>query len=226
MARTRTTNRQTPWGLSDRAEILADGITWYSTPSHGGYHLSPERMRQLRAKFPEYKLFAGAPWFEEDCDCVLVHLAFPELYDRQNIGLSIQAARHFLKTFGMTWAEIVRHIDQDPELSAIEREFKELAKTHWQNGGGGSIPRDFPEQYRRGWRIQLRRGAELRNLIAPDYPDRDFYTDADIADWPDFETIRAQVAAQKEREQAARQIADYGGAFDGFTVTSDADAGL
>ena len=121
MARTKTRNAQTPWGYSDSAEIDAEGIVFYSTPSHGGYKLSPERMRQLRAKFPEYKLFAGEPWFEEDCDAALVVLAFPEFYDRPHVFSAIQFARRFMRN-GWEYADVIRHIDQDPTLGEIERE--------------------------------------------------------------------------------------------------------
>ena len=71
----------TPWGVSDYGgREVAPGITKHSTPSHGGYHLSPERMARLRHKFPGFKTFAGGPWFEEDCDWAIVCLAFPEAF--------------------------------------------------------------------------------------------------------------------------------------------------
>src|SRR3990167_6057716 len=37
------TRKDTPWGIADHRERIADGIDFYSTPSHGGYFLSPER---------------------------------------------------------------------------------------------------------------------------------------------------------------------------------------
>jgi hypothetical protein len=67
---------ETPWGHPDTIEHIAEGITWYSTPSHGGYHLSPERLQAM----PEYLRncsFTKDQWFEEDCSWCAVVLAFP-----------------------------------------------------------------------------------------------------------------------------------------------------
>jgi hypothetical protein len=58
---------------------IAPGITWYSTPSHGGFHLSPERMQAM----PEHLRacsFTRDAWFEEDCSWCGVVLAFPEYF--------------------------------------------------------------------------------------------------------------------------------------------------
>ena len=73
----------TPWGQSDCSEKIAEGITWYSTPSHGGYKLSRARL----AEMPEWLLACpfrpveqAAGWFEEDCDWARVVLAFPEYF--------------------------------------------------------------------------------------------------------------------------------------------------
>jgi hypothetical protein len=37
-------------------------------------------MKAFRSKFPTANLWAGAPWFEEDCDAALVVAAFPDLF--------------------------------------------------------------------------------------------------------------------------------------------------
>lgn len=37
------TVKQTPWGPAQTADVIAPGIVFYTTASHGGYHLSPER---------------------------------------------------------------------------------------------------------------------------------------------------------------------------------------
>jgi hypothetical protein len=73
---------QTPWGNSDFSERKALGIWWYSTPSHGGYHvigaaLDKIPMEWRRASFNGQGLRG---WFEEDCDWCMVALTFPELF--------------------------------------------------------------------------------------------------------------------------------------------------
>jgi hypothetical protein len=71
----------TPWGLSDTRTQYADGIAFYSTPSHGGFQLSDERLAQLRAVHGDVHTYCGQPhWFEEDCDWAYVATAFPDLF--------------------------------------------------------------------------------------------------------------------------------------------------
>ena len=72
----------TPWGPSQDAEVIADGITFHSTASHGGIHLSPTRQAQMPAYFRD--TFAGGPWYEEDCDYVRVALVFPQFFPTLN----------------------------------------------------------------------------------------------------------------------------------------------
>lgn len=74
--------RQTPWGLSDDAPtIFADGIEFYTTPSHGGFLVATERLAQMPAELRKTDLrYCGASWFEEDCEATLVVLAFPDAF--------------------------------------------------------------------------------------------------------------------------------------------------
>lgn len=75
----------TPWGESEHEEEIAEGITFYGTAGHGGYHLSMRRLTEmhpsLRKKphaahgYPGTR-FCGIQWFEEDCEAALVALAF------------------------------------------------------------------------------------------------------------------------------------------------------
>jgi hypothetical protein len=69
----------TPWGYPDSAVELAPGIVEISTPSHGGIHLFPDRQSEVERVMPFFRPFAGAPWYEEDCDWAIVLLVFPEL---------------------------------------------------------------------------------------------------------------------------------------------------
>jgi len=51
----------TPWGPSQTSREIAPGICFYSTASHGGYYLSPDRFATFRQCFPDYKLWAAIP---------------------------------------------------------------------------------------------------------------------------------------------------------------------
>jgi hypothetical protein len=71
---------ETPWGPSQSSREIALGIIRYDTASHGGYYVSPERILQMPKPLREFKPFAGANWYEEDCDWAIVALAFPQFF--------------------------------------------------------------------------------------------------------------------------------------------------
>lgn len=82
-----TWRKSTPWGMADGRREVANGITWYFTPSHGGIHLSGQRATEIKAKAPKLKTFADGRecrWFEEDIDFVFVILAFPECFSMRD----------------------------------------------------------------------------------------------------------------------------------------------
>lgn len=75
---------KTPWGPIDEQSDIADGITVFSTHSHGGIILSEERRKQV----PEH-LSNGSAFYEEDCEVNLVYLAFPDIFtDKLGSALS------------------------------------------------------------------------------------------------------------------------------------------
>jgi len=65
----------TPWGKPDHAVRYGTGIVFYSTPSHGGFKVTPT----LNRKMPDHLRLADG-WYEEDCDWCRVALAFPALF--------------------------------------------------------------------------------------------------------------------------------------------------
>jgi hypothetical protein len=69
----------TPWGQSDGSKEYGSGIVFYSTSSHGGFHVTAT----LLAKMPDYMRdsFSGeGEWFEEDCAWSMVTTCFPERF--------------------------------------------------------------------------------------------------------------------------------------------------
>ena len=62
----------TPWGPAQSQSLVAPGITRVDTASHGGYHLSADRVRQVPVCITP---FAGSrQWYEEDSDWAVVAL--------------------------------------------------------------------------------------------------------------------------------------------------------
>ena len=60
----------TPWGEPVFQEEVAEGIISVSTPGHGGYHISQERLTELPPDFVQTMMFKG--WAEEDCEAPMV----------------------------------------------------------------------------------------------------------------------------------------------------------
>jgi hypothetical protein len=72
--------RSSPWGEIDHAKEVAPGIWCVTTPGHGGYLLSTERRLAMPDHLKNVYTFAGANWFEEDCDWCIVALAYPDAF--------------------------------------------------------------------------------------------------------------------------------------------------
>jgi hypothetical protein len=90
-------NAPCPWGnIQDKIEV-AEGITWVSTASHGGFILSEDRYSQM----PEYLRlcsFTGDQFFEEDCSWCAVVLAFTKHFSTNQVKEATDAyTRHYIK---------------------------------------------------------------------------------------------------------------------------------
>jgi hypothetical protein len=68
----------TPWGAADDVSPVAPGIYSIGTPSHGGFHVASD---QLEAMPPMLRAVGAGRWFEEDCACAAVVLAFPSRFE-------------------------------------------------------------------------------------------------------------------------------------------------
>ena len=79
----------TPWGPAHHRRDYAEGITFFSTSSHGGFRVSAARLTQMHAALRECTSFDlasdGVGWFEEDIDWCAVALAFPEHFPAEHL---------------------------------------------------------------------------------------------------------------------------------------------
>lgn len=64
----------TPWGKSDSKVNITRGISWVSTPSHGGYAVTPAAALKYlsMAAISRATKYGGYCFFEEDCDYAIV----------------------------------------------------------------------------------------------------------------------------------------------------------
>ena len=68
----------TPWGPAETTDEVAPGITFYTTASHGGYYLSPERNAEipLGLRMETFCKLGLEGWYEEDFDARIVETIF------------------------------------------------------------------------------------------------------------------------------------------------------
>jgi len=91
---------QTPWGPSQTATEIAPGIIAYTTASHGGYWLSPERIASMPKCLRDFVPFGGPQsgpgrWYEEDCDWAVVALAFPQFFPADAIPATLKTLERY-----------------------------------------------------------------------------------------------------------------------------------
>ena len=108
-----------PWGPIQARDHLAPGIIAVCTASHGGIHLSRERLAQMDPRLVQAATYNTPEWFEEDCEIALVFYAFPELtHDRPNLReqamLTIRRFYPQLIECGAVVDAIKEHQDEDP----------------------------------------------------------------------------------------------------------------
>ena len=68
----------TPWGTSDSQEAIAPGITFYGTPSHGGFKLSPDLIEEVQDYMRD-----PSGWYEEDVNWAIVATVFPDAFSEE-----------------------------------------------------------------------------------------------------------------------------------------------
>lgn len=82
------TRVHTPWGMSQRTTVYAEGVESHSTAGHGGFKLSAERNRKVH---PLLRSKGG--FYEEDSAWAIVAITFPHLFtafERRCAECSIQ----------------------------------------------------------------------------------------------------------------------------------------
>lgn len=76
----RSDKMRSPWGEIEYVEKTGvRGVTFVSTPSHGGYRVTIKRAKEMHPALFGLGIDYGSRyyWFEEDCDWVAVELTWP-----------------------------------------------------------------------------------------------------------------------------------------------------
>lgn len=80
----------TPWGVADHETVLAEGITFYGTPSHGGFRLDAGRNARVH---PALRETDG--WYEEDCAWAKVAFTFAEAFSAKDREAAIRTLKEW-----------------------------------------------------------------------------------------------------------------------------------
>ena len=79
----------TSWGKAQNIDTVAEGITWVSTASHGGFIISAERRAAMPRSLREFATFAGGNAYEEDCDAAIIIAAFPQHFTAKQVASAV-----------------------------------------------------------------------------------------------------------------------------------------
>lgn len=214
---------QSPWGYCHTREQIASGIWTVSTASHGGFHLGPERADAFAKAFPTFDGYAGLPWLEEDCDCCAAIVLWPAEFKPEAVFHAVRMI--------VNYRQSVAPLDKDDYFGAVRRwlespdgetsrkiaaDYEATRVGLWERGGSGTSGN--------GWQVYVARGNERRTLHMAEYPTSNWFTDAEVEA---FSREPVQInRVEVIREAVMFNENDYGGAFDGRQVISDADPGL
>lgn len=236
--------QSTPWGPAQDAFKYAEGLIFVHTAGHGGFWCGPERWLKIRATWPDWRPFGDrAPWLEEDNDAALAALAWPELFGDQAVFNAVRTLQGpSIDRGDRGWRQVATWLHFTPAGSAVHARFyrfKESIADLWERGGLSGGPEEP------GWKVSFYRGPAGITRQIREYPLKQFYTDQEVEaltltekEIKAWQRSRASEVERRRYEQhisAARlraepgsafSEAECGGAFDGFTVTSDADPGL
>jgi len=107
---------KTPWGKADDVKQVAEGLYFVSTPSHGGFKLTPA----LNAKIPA-KVRAEGGWYEEDLAYFWVIVTFPELVEQGVVKCTLDQAHQVLRDWFPDEYEEVFNLSVSPVQSHKRR---------------------------------------------------------------------------------------------------------
>ena len=211
--------------------VYGPGLVFHSTAGHGGFELSAARWKRLRGILGPVKSYAGEGWLEEDCDWALAAIALSEWFTDAEIFsafLSIKTYQPGPYARGLAL----------PGMLERMRAYYAAAAKHLRTGCFGSAgPKAEEAGFAWSGTIYTLDDSLTIGFASREYPS--------IPDAATVETLPANIRILTRHETAAKPFPlelpkppaaraperdpwemDFGGVFDGVSVTSDADPGL
>jgi hypothetical protein len=90
--------KSSPWGIVQDEEVIAEGIIYVSTASHGGIWVARELMYRITHEMQDYaKYWSGSSqWFEEDCAAQCVVVSFPEYFKPEQVESAWDVVKRYV----------------------------------------------------------------------------------------------------------------------------------
>ena len=90
--------KSSPWGIVEGEEVIAEGIIYVSTASHGGIWVSRELLPRIQKEMRDYaKYWSGSSqWFEEDCAAQCVVVSFPEFFKPEQVASAWDVVKRYV----------------------------------------------------------------------------------------------------------------------------------
>ena len=90
--------KTSPWGIVDAEEVIAEGIVFVSTASHGGIWVSPELLPRITKEMKDYAEYwsGSSQWFEEDSAAQCVVVSFPEYFPADQVERAWDSVRRYV----------------------------------------------------------------------------------------------------------------------------------
>jgi hypothetical protein len=116
----------TPWGKSQHCDRFLQGVSFFTTASHGGIFVSNKAAKRFNLSTAAIKhsiIKNAGYWFEEDCQYAVVALDL-KLYEIASFGVTKEALR---KTVSQWCADYLLELGLTPDFEEFEeyRKMKE-----------------------------------------------------------------------------------------------------
>jgi hypothetical protein len=111
----------TPWGKSDSKITLARGISFVTTPSHGGFAVTPTAALQYlsTAAVARATKYGSYYFFEEDCDTYIVLFELPQaLRIKWSTGVPTKEA--LIKSLSLWHADYLIEVGTTPDAEGLK----------------------------------------------------------------------------------------------------------
>lgn len=159
----------TPWGTAQHSERYAEGVIFYSTASHGGFHLDEKKLAEMPTALRAIKPYAGEGWYEEDEDWTIVALAFPELFTDWDVHCAVRTA--YARWRGKErFPEAIQWLQSDAKGAELHARV-----VAWRRSNGHFFEMGSAGTCGKGWTVRATRIDRSEHIVIdfPEAPARD-----------------------------------------------------